>query len=116
MTGAPACDQPAAAGGSRQVMRPNGRRDGIVSVRRQDPIRLAGGACRVGLKGSNGRPDIWSSVPDALASAAAQLVDKGWQRGRRWGFEVRIARGFDCSTAEPAVTMKVGEWLRQAGQ
>ncbi len=61
----------------------------------------------------DGRPDIWNSVPDALASAAAQLVDKGWQRGRRWGFEVRIARGFDCSTAEPAVTMKVGEWLRR---
>ena len=33
----------------------------------------------------DGRVDIWTSVPDALASAAKQLVDKGWQRGRALG-------------------------------
>jgi len=27
-----------------------------------------------------GRADIWNSVPDALASAAKQLVGEGWQR------------------------------------
>ncbi len=27
----------------------------------------------------DGKADIWNSVPDALASAAKQLVDKGWQ-------------------------------------
>src|SRR3982075_4173822 len=31
---------------------------------------------------SDGRRDIWNSVPDALASAAQQLVNKGWQAGR----------------------------------
>jgi len=61
----------------------------------------------------DGRPDIWTSVPDALGSAANQLVDKGWQRGRGWGFEVRAPKGFDCSLAEPAVTAPVGEWLRR---
>jgi lytic murein transglycosylase len=60
----------------------------------------------------DGRRDIWTSVPDALASAANQLVDKGWQRGRGWGFEVRAPKGFDCSRAEPAVTQPVGEWLK----
>ena len=35
------------------------------------------------------RRDIWNSVPDALASAAQQLVSKGWQRGTRWAYEVR---------------------------
>ena len=31
----------------------------------------------------DGRKDIWHSVPDALASAAQQLVNKGWQKGVR---------------------------------
>ena len=39
----------------------------------------------------DGRADIWNSVPDALASAAKQLVDKGWQRGLRWAYEVHRA-------------------------
>src|SRR5882724_13166061 len=37
----------------------------------------------------DGRVDIWNSVPDALASAAQQLVNKGWQPGVRWAYEVR---------------------------
>src|SRR6201992_3589129 len=32
----------------------------------------------------DGHVDLWHSVPDALASAASQLVDKGWQPGVRW--------------------------------
>src|SRR3981189_3317645 len=43
----------------------------------------------------DGRRDIWHSVPDALASAAKQLADKGWQPGRRWAYEVRAPEGFD---------------------
>ena len=39
----------------------------------------------------DGRRDIWHSVPDALASAAQQLVNKGWQPGVRWAYEVRGA-------------------------
>ena len=39
----------------------------------------------------DGRRDIFNSVPDALASAAQQLVDKGWQPGKRWAYEVRVA-------------------------
>ena len=33
----------------------------------------------------DGKVDIWHSVPDALASAAQQLVNKGWQAGRALG-------------------------------
>ena len=40
----------------------------------------------------DGRVDIWHSVPDALASAAQQLVNKGWQSGVRWAYEVQRAR------------------------
>ena len=38
----------------------------------------------------DGKKDIWTSVPDALASAAQQLAGKGWQRGVRWAYEVRV--------------------------
>ena len=33
----------------------------------------------------DGRADIWRSVPDALASAAKQLVGKGWRHRRALG-------------------------------
>jgi lytic murein transglycosylase len=61
----------------------------------------------------DGRIDIWNSVPDALASAARQLVAKGWQPGKRWAYEVRAPAGIDCTLAQPSVTMTIGEWLRR---
>jgi lytic murein transglycosylase len=60
-----------------------------------------------------GRPDIWHSVPDALASAAKQLVDKGWQSGIRWAYEVHAPPDVDCTRAVPEVTQPVGEWLKR---
>ncbi|MCC7347588.1 MAG: lytic murein transglycosylase [Variibacter sp.] len=60
----------------------------------------------------DGRRDIWRSVPDALASAAKQLVDKGWEPGRRWAYEVRVPASVDCTTAQPSVTRPLGEWVR----
>src|SRR3984957_12257633 len=61
----------------------------------------------------DGRRDIWHSVPDALASAAQQLVNKGWQSGVRWAYEVRAPAGVDCTQGVPEVTKPLGEWLRQ---
>jgi len=60
----------------------------------------------------DGRKDIWHSVPDALASAAQQLVNKGWQRGVRWAYEVRAPTNVDCTMGVPEVTRTIGEWLR----
>ncbi|HEY7297093.1 MAG TPA: lytic murein transglycosylase [Xanthobacteraceae bacterium] len=60
----------------------------------------------------DGRKDIWNSVPDALASAAQQLVDKGWQRGRRWAYEARTPKEVDCTIGVPQVTKPLGEWLK----
>jgi lytic murein transglycosylase len=60
-----------------------------------------------------GRRDIWHSVPDALASAAKQLLDKGWQGGLRWAYEVRAPKDVDCTRAVPDVTQPVGEWLKR---
>ena len=51
----------------------------------------------------DGRIDIWRSVPDALASAAKQLVGKGWRPGEPWAIEVhvrRINRSAEQSTRE----------------
>lgn len=60
----------------------------------------------------DGKVDIWKSVPDALASAAQQLVNKGWQRGLRWAYEVRAPANADCTTGVPEVTRPIGEWIR----
>jgi len=59
----------------------------------------------------DGRKDIWHSVPDALASAAQQLVNKGWQPGVRWAYEVRAPANVDCTIGVPEVTRPIGEWL-----
>ena len=61
----------------------------------------------------DGRRDIWGSVPDALASAAKQLLDKGWQPGLRWAYEVHAPKDVDCTQAVPEVTQPVGAWLKR---
>jgi lytic murein transglycosylase len=61
----------------------------------------------------DGRKDIWHSVPDALASAAQQLVNKGWQPGVRWAYEVKAPANVDCTQGVPEVMKPIGEWLRQ---
>jgi membrane-bound lytic murein transglycosylase B len=41
----------------------------------------------------NGKRDIWTSVPDALATAANLLHKNGWQTGKTWGYEVSLPEG-----------------------
>jgi lytic murein transglycosylase len=60
----------------------------------------------------DGKVDIWHSVPDALASAAQQLVNKGWQSGVRWAYEVKAPPNVDCTMGVPEVTKPIGDWLR----
>ena len=36
----------------------------------------------------NGHADIWTSVPDALATSANLLKKNGWRTGKTWGYEV----------------------------
>jgi lytic murein transglycosylase len=61
----------------------------------------------------DGHRNIWTSVPDALASAARQLVNKGWQPGLRWAYEVRAPRSADCSQGVPEVQKPLSQWLRE---
>jgi len=61
----------------------------------------------------DGHINIWTSIPDALASAAQQLKNKGWQPGLRWAYEVRAPRNADCTQGVPEVTKPISEWLRE---
>jgi len=61
----------------------------------------------------DGKADIWNSVPDALASAAKQLLDKGWQRGVPWAYEVHPPANVDCTMGVPDNTLPIGDWLKR---
>jgi membrane-bound lytic murein transglycosylase B len=56
----------------------------------------------------DGRRDIWTSVPDALASTANYLNRAGWRTGETWGYEVILPAGFDASRA--GQRRSVAEW------
>ena len=58
----------------------------------------------------DGRRDLWTSLADALASAAHYLQASGWQKGQPWGYEVRLPQAFDYSLADPEVRRSLAEW------
>ena len=47
----------------------------------------------------DGKRNVWTSVPDALASSANLLNKNGWQTGQTWGYEVKLPRGFNYKLA-----------------
>lgn len=61
----------------------------------------------------DGRRDIWSSVPDALASTANYLKQQGWQAGLPWGFEVELPEGFDFRNLRQSFGAWAGLGLRR---
>lgn len=60
----------------------------------------------------DGNADVFTSVPDALASAAAQLQGKGWVRGLSWGYEVDVPANADCAFEGPAQERPISEWVK----
>ncbi len=58
----------------------------------------------------DGRKNIWSSVPDALASAANYLKAIGWKSGQGWGYEVDVPKGFNCAVEGPLGRRTIAEW------
>ncbi|TPK97826.1 lytic murein transglycosylase [Mesorhizobium sp. B2-4-12] len=58
----------------------------------------------------DGRPDIWNSTPDVLASIANYLVHYGWVRGRGWGFEVTVPESVSCSLEGPDQGKRISQW------
>ncbi|WP_245467351.1 MULTISPECIES: lytic murein transglycosylase [unclassified Mesorhizobium] len=59
----------------------------------------------------DGRPDIWNSTPDVLASIANYLVHYGWLRGRGWGVEVTVPANVSCALEGPDQGKKVSDWV-----
>lgn len=60
----------------------------------------------------DGRRNIWTSVPDALASTAAYLKKSGWVTGKTWGYEVALPRGFDFGLGDNKAKRTLAEWRR----
>ncbi len=60
----------------------------------------------------DGHRDIWNSVPDALASIANYLSQRGWQRDRDWGFEVSIPGNVSCAQEGPDLARPVSAWAK----
>ncbi len=58
----------------------------------------------------DGHRNIWTSVPDSLASMANFLAQKGWQRGRDWGFEVTIPANVSCAQEGPDLAKPMSAW------
>ena len=58
----------------------------------------------------DGRRDIWTNVPDVLASTANYFAKAvgGWKMGVPWGFEVTIPKGFDLMKSRATFD----EWAR----
>ncbi len=67
--------------------------------------------------GDNKR-DLWNSIPDAMGSAAHFLKNLGWEKGSRWGREVKLPTNFDYLSAGLQARRSLTEWrdlgIRQA--
>ena len=57
----------------------------------------------------DGKRNVWTSPPDALASAANLLHRNGWQTGKTWGYEVRLPQDIDYSLVNKE-GISLGQW------
>jgi len=60
----------------------------------------------------DGRVDLLTSVPDALASAANMLQQFGWHRGEPWVQEVRVPAEMPWQEADLNVQHSRAEWAK----
>ncbi|MEM9330897.1 MAG: lytic murein transglycosylase [Pseudomonadota bacterium] len=60
----------------------------------------------------DGRRNIWSSVPDTLASIANYLAQFGWEKGRDWGFEAAIPASVSCALEGPDQMQAISTWTK----
>ncbi|SPL72564.1 lytic murein transglycosylase [Acinetobacter stercoris] len=61
----------------------------------------------------DGRRDLVSSTPDALASTANFLKKRGWQTGMPWGFEVKVPQGMSVAGESRRNKKSLGYWSNQ---
>ena len=62
----------------------------------------------------SGSPDIWTKVPDVLASIANYFHERGWKSGLTWGFEVVVPDGFDYRRSRASFSEWAGLGLKRA--
>ena len=55
----------------------------------------------------DGRRNIWTSIPDALASTANYLRKAGWRPGETWGYEVALPAGLDVRSGQ---SRSIADW------
>ncbi|MDQ2095525.1 lytic murein transglycosylase [Rhodalgimonas zhirmunskyi] len=58
----------------------------------------------------DGRADIWESEADTIASIGHYLARHGWQKGRDWGFEVRVPAAVSCAFEGPDQGRRISDW------
>jgi membrane-bound lytic murein transglycosylase B len=59
----------------------------------------------------NGRPNIWTSTPDSLASIANYLKKSGWRAGEPWGEQVQLSPSIQPAGIDPDQAQPLGQWL-----
>ena len=62
----------------------------------------------------DGRRDIWTNIPDILASTGNYLRSSGWTPGLPWGFEVSVPRSFDLRHSRGSFAEWQARGLRRA--
>ncbi len=60
----------------------------------------------------DGRKNIWTSPPDALATTARFLKAQGWNSGYSWGYEVTMPANFSCALEGPHRAQPIGNWVK----
>jgi membrane-bound lytic murein transglycosylase B len=58
-----------------------------------------------------GQPNIWTSVPDSLASIANYLSTSGWRGGQPWGEPVLLSSRVDAAAIDPDQAEPLSSWL-----
>ena len=59
----------------------------------------------------DGRRDLVGSIPDALASTANFLTQRGWQTGQPWGFEVKLPEGMSIANESRRNKKSLSHWV-----
>jgi membrane-bound lytic murein transglycosylase B len=57
----------------------------------------------------DGKIDLWTSAPDALASAGRLLAEQGWKKGEPWGYAVRLPARFPYEYADTDTQISVAQ-------
>ncbi len=59
---------------------------------------------------SDGRKDLWGSLPDVMYSSSNYLSTIGWKGDETWGREVKLPENFDWEIADLKVKKTLKEW------